>query len=53
VNVIYTSDEIYHFGYSFSFPFTEVGTTGYGTHELMISIDMKLTDRHNREGRFF
>lgn len=53
VNIIYTSDEIYHFGYSFNFPFTEVGTTGYGTHEIMISLDLKLTSRHNREGRFF
>ncbi len=53
VNIIYTSDDIYHFGYSFSFPFTEVGTTGYGTHELMISIDMKLISRHDRGERFF
>ncbi len=53
VNIIYTSDDIYHFGYSFNFPFTEVGTTGYGTHELMISIDMKLITRHNRAERFF
>lgn len=53
VNLIYTSDEIYHFGYAFNFPFTEVGTIGYGTHELMISIDIKLVNRHQLGSRFF
>lgn len=53
VNVIFTSDEVYHFGYAFNFPFTEVGTIGYGTHELMISIDMKLVSRHKLDSRFF
>jgi type IX secretion system PorP/SprF family membrane protein len=52
-NIIYTSDEIYHFGYSFEFPLNDIGEVVYGTHELMISIDMKLSPRHKLGGRFF
>lgn len=53
INFIYTEDQIYHFGYSFQFPFNELGSTGYGTHELMLSIDMKFGKRHNLNERYF
>lgn len=52
-NLIYSEDEIYHFGYSFEFPFSQVGRAGYGTHELMISIDMRILKRHNFGLRYF
>ncbi len=52
-NIIYTEDEIYHFGYSFEFPFSKIGGTGYGTHEVMISIDMRILKRHDYGERYF
>ena len=52
LNLIYT-ENIYHFGYSFQLPFDEFKSMSYGTHELMLSIDMKLGKRHIRKKRFF
>lgn len=53
VNFIYTEDEVFHFGYSFQFPFNELGTVGYGTHELMLSIDMRFGKQPRLRGRLF
>jgi type IX secretion system PorP/SprF family membrane protein len=52
LNMIYTDDDIYHFGYSFQLPFNEIGTVGYGTHEIFMSFDLRLGKRHFRKARY-
>lgn len=50
---IYTEDDVYHFGYAFQMPFNELNSIGYGTHELMLSIDMSFGKRHKLDMRYF
>jgi type IX secretion system PorP/SprF family membrane protein len=53
VNILFTENNMFHFGYSFQFPFNELATVGYGTHEVIISADLKLGKRHDLSGRYF
>lgn len=53
VNFIYQESGIYHFGYAFEFPFGDIGKGHYGTHELFLSIDLKIKKDHKLDERFF
>ena len=53
VNFIYRHLYIYHFGYSFEFPFGDIGRGNAGIHEIMLSVDLKLGDQQEIPDRFF
>ena len=52
-NFLYSEEGKYHFGYSYQFPLNELEASSYGTHELMLSFDIKLTRRQELENRLF
>jgi type IX secretion system PorP/SprF family membrane protein len=53
ISFIYNHLYIYNFGYSFEFPFGAIGRGNYGIHELMFSVDLRLSDKHKLNDRFF
>lgn len=53
VNFIYRHLYIYNFGYSFEFPFGDIGRGNYGIHEVMFSVDLRLGQDHEIPERFF
>lgn len=53
VSFIYKHLYIYHFGYAFEFPFGAIGRGNWGIHELMFSVDLRLSNRHDVDDRFF
>ncbi|WKK77493.1 type IX secretion system membrane protein PorP/SprF [Marivirga salinae] len=40
-------------GYAFELPVNNTALTGFGTHSLMVSLDLELFDRHGLGRRFF
>jgi type IX secretion system PorP/SprF family membrane protein len=53
VNILFSENNMFHFGYSFQFPFNDLAAVGYGTHEVIVSADLKLGKRHDLSGRYF
>ncbi|NNE55433.1 MAG: type IX secretion system membrane protein PorP/SprF, partial [Flavobacteriales bacterium] len=53
VSFVYRHLYIYNFGYSFEFPFGDIGRGNYGIHELSFSVDLRLSKDHEIPDRFF
>ncbi|MCF6247875.1 MAG: type IX secretion system membrane protein PorP/SprF, partial [Desulfobacula sp.] len=40
-------------GYAFELPLNSLGKTAFGTHELMVSYDLELFNKHNLSKRYY
>lgn len=52
-NLVFSEDDAYHFGYSFHLPVNDLDAASWGTHELMVSIDLKFSKRNELKQRYF
>ncbi|HCX22889.1 MAG: hypothetical protein CMB80_33195 [Flammeovirgaceae bacterium] len=53
INLIFTEDDVFHLGYSYQIPVNEFELSSFGTHELIMSIDMKFSKQQNLDRRYF
>lgn len=53
LNMQFELGDMLRLGYSFEMPFNELSVNNFGTHELMVSIDLELFNNHAAGRRYF